>query len=1149
MVRRIWTPNANAKGANWIPKGTDLGAGTPTPSPTPSPTPTPTPSPTLQALTLSANTIVENSTVGTIVGALLNTTALSTLSLSNNAGGRFSVSAGNIVATSTPTNYEAATSHSITVVETLVGATNSPNSTTLTINVTNVNDTNPNAFVFTDVSSVSVSTLETSNTITLTGLGSDTVTVTLSGDASSQGQKNGGSWGAGPWTGANGDTFAVRHTSSASHLTAVSTTLTAGTTSDIFTSTTDAATGTVTSFPMGLNVTDHFRGNPLLTNLYYGDDLYYLTSGGLVSLPAANRGADGWPTSAPGDSVDGVYYTNINYPLSTGTADVTWTGLMDYFNISGPGISISGSGAAGPRVVTFTYSSSDPNAGNAQLAFKPNATTPGKNIQIIPSGRSSSDIWLPEFKTALSGFTASSGYVRTIKWHQAVERGSVATLNPPSAGSYWNDDIPRDNVNSLLSDVGRHHWYCFGHKETDAQIITTLGKFDAWLTANPSRKITIQSGNEDWNTGLYFQNHLYLSALAINDGLAPPYHAGATITSITHSGNIATVTTATAHGLATGDRPIIHGASPSDYNFYPTDPIAVINSTQFTYGMYSTPATNATSVGTLYVGGVASDILAGQVRESAKRSMHIMDLVAANISPGNLSRVRRSWGTWGARPTDSTDIVLPFTGFAGKHDYLGVGAYFGGRTDLTYPYPASGAYTSADFNAIRDDSKIGTDAVFDLAEYVRGQAVAAGMQGVDGYELGIDRNFTGNATIASITRSGTTATCTTATAHNLSTGDGIYLSGASPSQYNVGSPGGLAPVTVTGTTTFTYTMASDPGSSATVVGSYQTNKVAKLWYESQQCYDWCIYSFQEWHSRFGTPANFFYMQGPIYNENWAGRSLYTYLGQPAGIGVGKSAKAQAVMDYVAGSVRLPNTLVATSALVARLDNDNGHEIGRLRKYVVDSVITIQACTGGVNTGLFAVASSATSPNGIAVTVADKTKMPGSAITTTVTFRETHPSFPAPGYKDTNISVGITAALNNTHAYRYYRLNVTACTGGPYIRIFEIAATPGGADTAAGAVTASANDTAGAPWPPSAAFDLDPNSFWATNLGAPAWLLGDYGASSGAWIAANEFRVKSVSGEEPTAGSFQGSDDGSSWTTLKSFSGLTWSSGEIKTFTV
>jgi len=71
------------------------------------------------------------------------------------------------------------------------------------------------------------------------------------------------------------------------------------------------------------------------------------------------------------------------------------------------------------------------------------------------------------------------------------------------------------------------------------------------------------------------------------------------------------------------------------------------------------------------------------------------------------------------------------------------------------------------------------------------------------------------ATISSITNVGTTATLTTSSAHNLLTNTTVIVSGASPSAYN-----GTYIITVTGTSTFTYTMATNPGSSASTVGTY-----------------------------------------------------------------------------------------------------------------------------------------------------------------------------------------------------------------------------------------------------------------------------------------------------------------------------------------
>jgi hypothetical protein len=78
---------------------------------------------------------------------------------------------------------------------------------------------------------------------------------------------------------------------------------------------------------------------------------------------------------------------------------------------------------------------------------------------------------------------------------------------------------------------------------------------------------------------------------------------------------------------------------------------------------------------------------------------------------------------------------------------------------------------------------------------------------------------TGTAqTISSITRGGTgnlTATMTTAVAHGLVTGNTITVAGAVPAEFN-----GIYRVTVTGTTTLTYTMATAPSGNASTVGTY-----------------------------------------------------------------------------------------------------------------------------------------------------------------------------------------------------------------------------------------------------------------------------------------------------------------------------------------
>jgi hypothetical protein len=77
-------------------------------------------------------------------------------------------------------------------------------------------------------------------------------------------------------------------------------------------------------------------------------------------------------------------------------------------------------------------------------------------------------------------------------------------------------------------------------------------------------------------------------------------------------------------------------------------------------------------------------------------------------------------------------------------------------------------------------------------------------------------------TILTITSATTTATCTTASAHNLITGDLVTIQGAFPNEYNVKS----VAITVTTTTAFTFTIVSTSGVAASTLGSYSTTRAA-----------------------------------------------------------------------------------------------------------------------------------------------------------------------------------------------------------------------------------------------------------------------------------------------------------------------------------
>lgn len=86
------------------------------------------------------------------------------------------------------------------------------------------------------------------------------------------------------------------------------------------------------------------------------------------------------------------------------------------------------------------------------------------------------------------------------------------------------------------------------------------------------------------------------------------------------------------------------------------------------------------------------------------------------------------------------------------------------------------------------------------------------------------------AVISSITFVGTTATVTTATNHGLTTGFKATIQGVIPFNYNIND----VAITVTGLTTFTYTMTTTPTTNATTVGYYiytTATPTYQLWQE------------------------------------------------------------------------------------------------------------------------------------------------------------------------------------------------------------------------------------------------------------------------------------------------------------------------------
>ncbi|HET8537694.1 MAG TPA: discoidin domain-containing protein, partial [Solirubrobacteraceae bacterium] len=86
-------------------------------------------------------------------------------------------------------------------------------------------------------------------------------------------------------------------------------------------------------------------------------------------------------------------------------------------------------------------------------------------------------------------------------------------------------------------------------------------------------------------------------------------------------------------------------------------------------------------------------------------------------------------------------------------------------------------------------------------------------------------------------------------------------------------------------------------------------------------------------------------------------------------------------------------------------------------------------------------------------------------------------------------------------------------------------------------------------PPANAFDLSPTTYWTTDGVVAAWLRAKLSADRTA-TSYSIRRRDDIPARNPTAWTFEGSIDGTSWTVLDTRSGITWgTAGETKTFSI
>ncbi len=232
------------------------------------------------------------------------------------------------------------------------------------------------------------------------------------------------------------------------------------------------------------------------------------------------------------------------------------------------------------------------------------------------------------------------------------------------------------------------------------------------------------------------------------------------ISTITHAGAVATLTTASSHGLATGNQIAISGCTPSEYNGVYT--ITVVNSTSFTYMMSAVPASNATIVGS-YEKGITTPV----------------------------------------------NTLM---------NYTEVGTY------KLFAVAGDKIYNAAVNPAVRVFSGLNSDKLQSVNLTNQAGHFLIACNGVDpvtiydGTQWFYVATTSTAVTISSIARTSPSAiaTVTTATAHGLVTGNRVTITGASESTFN-----GTFVITVTGASAFTYT-STGTSTATSVTGAYTT---------------------------------------------------------------------------------------------------------------------------------------------------------------------------------------------------------------------------------------------------------------------------------------------------------------------------------------
>lgn len=310
------------------------------------------------------------------------------------------------------------------------------------------------------------------------------------------------------------------------------------------------------------------------------------------------------------------------------------------------------------------------------------------------------------------------------------------------------------------------------------------------------------------------------------------------ITSLTRSGTTATATTSAAHGFTTGQIVTVSGANQSEYNG--AFPVTVTGTTTFTYSITESPVTPATGSMTAALPSVGAVNVSSLTRSGTTVTV---DLAAVPVPPfvdgQTVVMAGADQASYNGPKTitvvdlDTFTFTVTQTPVTPATDVASATATVGANVRAVEKVERSGTTVTVTVTSGFPSGEIAASQNASVANVTPNEyngtftitSVGAGRKSftyvLSASVLGPATPGTGTITadgtttpktITSLTRSGTTATAATSTAHGFADGATISVSGADQSAYN-----GNFVITTSGptSTTFTYTVTVSPASPAT----------------------------------------------------------------------------------------------------------------------------------------------------------------------------------------------------------------------------------------------------------------------------------------------------------------------------------------------